>query len=354
MDKEVTLTSEQLNLLEQFLPGFLSYTQSDEFKKHMEEIEEKKKFFQKELPLKLNQLTEPDLERIVEMLWAFSSTWTNTSYIANKIIDENGLNKLIDYLKKIYEFKDTPEDAYELFVTSVKRWGPAAITELLAYIYPDKCGIWNTKVRKALEILQIESVPTKKYKISKEEYKTFNKILKIIKSELEKHLGKDIDFLVFADVFLYYIVEYYKTEPFKRPKEILEFDHDEIRDLIERIGNILGFDTEIEVNIAPGARIDVIWKAKIGNLGQVKYVFEVHRSGSIDSLILNLQKVLNDPHVQKVIAVSDSHNLKQIEKECEGLPEQFRKVLKLWDVTDVLKTAESLEDAISRIRKLGF
>jgi len=353
MDKEVTLTSEQLNLLEKFLPGFLSFTKSDEFKKHMVDIEEKKNFFQNELPLKLDRLSEPDVEKIVEMLWAFSSTWTNTGYIAKRIIDENGLEKLIEYFKKIYEFKDTPENAYELFLTSVKRWGPAAITELISYIYPDKCGIWNKKTQKALEILKIESIPTQKYKISKEEYKKLNEILKTIKSKLESDLNKEID-LLFVDVFLYYIVEYHQFEPSKKPKEILEFDHDEIKDIIERIGNILGFDTETEVNIAPGARVDVIWKAKIGNLGQVKYVFEVHKSGSIDSLILNLQKALNDPHVQKVIAVSNSQNSKQIEKECEGLPEQFRKVLKLWDVTDVLKTAESLEDAISRIRKLGF
>jgi len=39
--------------------------------------------------------------------------------------------------------------------------------------------------------------------------------------------------------------------------------------------------------------------------GLVTYVFEVHRKGSVDNLIVNLQKALNNPTVQKIIAVSD-------------------------------------------------
>jgi len=83
-----------------------------------------------------------------------------------------------------------------------------------------------------------------------------------------------------------------------------EFDHDEIRDFIRDIGISLGFEAETEKTIGHGARVDVIWRAKIANLGVVTYVFEVHKSGSIDSFVLNLQKAIRNPTVQKVIAVS--------------------------------------------------
>ena len=50
----------------------------------------------------------------------------------------------------------------------------------------------------------------------------------------------------------------------------------------------------------------VVWRAKIGSLGAIEYVFEIHKKGSIKSLILNLQKASRSPTVQKVIAVSNA------------------------------------------------
>jgi hypothetical protein len=101
------------------------------------------------------------------------------------------------------------------------------------------------------------------------------------------------------DFFLYEVAQSAKgtVEVGVRPERELrlqegEFDHDEIRDLLADIGGSLGFDTDTEVKVAHGARVDVVWRARIANLGLVTYVFEVHRSGSMDSLILNLQKAM--------------------------------------------------------------
>ena len=92
--------------------------------------------------------------------------------------------------------------------------------------------------------------------------------------------------------------------------------------------------------------------AKIANLGAVTYVFEVHKSGSIDSLILNLQKSLNNPTVQKIIAVSDAKRIEKIRNEIKGLPENFRKTLTFWEVSDIIKTHERLSEVIKSINKL--
>ena len=159
--------------------------------------------------------------------------------------------------------------------------------------------------------------------------------------------------MLFVDFFLYEVSG--ETIDEKPPVQVAEtFDHDEVRDLIESIGGMLGFDADTEVKVAHGAKVDDVWRAKIGNLGLVTYVFEVHKSGSIDSLLLNLQKAKSSPTVQKVIAVSDERQLEQIKNEAEGLPEEFRRCLAFWRVAEVKKVSENLQSAIDVINGLGL
>jgi hypothetical protein len=107
-----------------------------------------------------------------------------------------------------------------------------------------------------------------------------------------------------------------------------------------------------EKEIAKGARVDVIWRAKIANLGVVSYVFEVHRGGSIDSLILNLQRAKNDPIVQKLVVVASKANLKKIQEEVSSLSEDFRKSLTYWEVKDVERVHNLLNELIAIISRL--
>ena len=44
--------------------------------------------------------------------------------------------------------------------------------------------------------------------------------------------------------------------------------HDEIKEKLVAIGELLGFDSRSEVKIATGAVVDAIWEAKIGNMGK--------------------------------------------------------------------------------------
>jgi len=77
-------------------------------------------------------------------------------------------------------------------------------------------------------------------------------------------------------------------------------------------------------------------------------------SGSIDSLLLNLQKAKNSPTVQKVIAVSDQEQLEKIKHETEGLPEDFRRSIAFWQVSDVQQVEDSLQKVIEAINSLGL
>ena len=66
--------------------------------------------------------------------------------------------------------------------------------------------------------------------------------------------------------------------------------HDEIKEKLVAIGELLRFDSRAEVKITAGVVADAIWEEKIGNMGKVIYVFEVQSKGFIDSLILKPQK----------------------------------------------------------------
>jgi hypothetical protein len=57
----------------------------------------------------------------------------------------------------------------------------------------------------------------------------------------------------------------------------------------------------------------------IGNMGRVIFVFEVQTKGSIDSLILNLLKSLNNSSVQGVVAVSDKGHALMRYRHVSGL-----------------------------------
>lgn len=128
--------------------------------------------------------------------------------------------------------------------------------------------------------------------------------------------------------------------------------HDEIKEKLVAIGELLGFDSRFEVKITTGAVVDAVWEAKIGNMGKAIYVFEVQSKGSIDSLILNLKKAQSNAAVQAVVAVADEEQLAKIIKESKGVIDE--KSLRAWDSDDVLAVYDSLERAHESINKLAL
>jgi hypothetical protein len=240
---------------------------------------------------------------------------------------------------------------YDHFSRSVRGLGPSGLTEILAFFNPQEYGIWNEKSRKALNILGLSNeLPTRKYKITGQEYEKVNKALKMIYHEIKPVFEKvgiteQSTDLTLVDLFLYYVYQHgsLETTP-EEGQEDYDFDHDEIIEKLVALGNGLGFEAEEEKLVAKGARVDIVWRAKIANLGVVSYVFEVHREGSIDSLILNLQRARNDPTVQKLIVVANKTNLKKIQEEVSSLSEDFRKSLTYWEVKDVERAHNLLNE----------
>jgi len=320
--------------IRELLPRFEEWLKSEEARVAIKDRSVKLREFQTLLSEEnVESLTEPDFRKIIASLWAFVG-WTNKDYVADRVLTYKDIKELRSELKELLYGKAPFPQRYDHFSRNVRGLGPSGLTEILAFFNPQEYGIWNEKSRKALEILGLSNeLPTRKYKITGQEYEKVNRTLKMIYHEIKPvfekvGITKQSTDLTLVDLFLYYVYQLYAGETTPEEKEEdYDFDHDEIVDKLVTLGIGLGFEVEQEKLIAKGARVDVIWRAKIANLGVVSYVFEVHREDSIDSLILNLQKARNDPTVQKLVVVANKTNLKKIQEEVSSLSEDFRKSL---------------------------
>jgi hypothetical protein len=345
--------------IRELLRGFEEWLRSEDAKAAIKDRSVKLREFQTLLSEEnIDGLTEPDFRKIIASLWAYVG-WTNKDYVADRVLTYKDIKELRSELKELLYGKDPFPQRYDHFSRSVRGLGPSGLSEILAFFNPQEYGIWNEKSRKALEILGLSNeLPTRKYKITGQEYEKVNRTLKMIYHEIKPvfmkvGIAEQNTDLTLVDLFLYYVYQLYagETTP-EEGQEDYDFDHDEIVEKLVTLGNGLGFEVEQEKLIAKGARVDVIWRAKIANLGVVSYVFEVHREGSIDSLILNLQRARNDPTVQKLVVVANKANLKKIQEEVSSLSEDFRKSLTYWEVKDVERAHNLLNELNAIIGKL--
>lgn len=347
---QIRLSDEQRQVLQPHIERFRAYLSSDGFREDQQERSEHVRFFQQILPARLAELAESDVAELVENLWS-TRMWGNRAYLVQTIVSDNGLDTLKHELGLLLDGFQPVGERYEGFVKRVKRLGPAAASEMLTYLQPTDCGIWNQKARQGLRVLGLsEYVNVGKYALSGPEYTAFNTLLGAIAEELRQAGVEQVDLLL-VDYFLYEVIQQTEPPDLTVPED---FDHNEMRDIIAGVGEMLGFDTNTEVQVAHGAKVDVVWRARIGNLGMVTYVFEVHKSGSIDSLVMNLQKAKGSPTVQRVVAVSSASELDRIKRESEGLPAEFCKALGFWSVGDVTRVSQGLQSAVEIIDRLGL
>jgi hypothetical protein len=348
-----TMTTEQKKRIREYVSVYTTYYKSDQAAKDMQARQERLALFTPLTRDRILQMDEADILALITQLWA-TQFWKNQQYILDKIISSNGLEKLRKALADLLCGQAPVPDRYDRFLENIKHLGPASVTEMLSSKVPDQCAIWNDKARKALTILGFEeNLPLTKYRITGAELAQFNDVCGDIADELAA-AGLPKPDLFGVDYFLYEVAQAAPSPVVTPPKNEKEkqFDHDEIGEHLRDIGIWLGFQADTRQKISHGAEVDVLWRAQIGNLGVVTYVFEVQKGGSIDSLILNLQRARANPTVQKVIAVSDQHQLEQIRKETVGLPAEFRDALALMSVGDVETIHANLSQAMSIIEHL--
>lgn len=360
------LNEKQRDQIRQYLPEFKKFLDSETSVGWQKERVERRIVFTRLLGTPsekiglgknlVEELSEEEFGLIIKSLWA-SRIWTNKDYLVNKIVRDNGFPRLKAKLKALLYGKDRIESRYDEFKRDVKGLGDSSITEILHFFDPNVYSIWNRKPRSVLPFLGMEDMLPKRvftYSISGEEYKQCTDVLSLIREELVKNGFHNADFtdVDFYLAFIFYEVMKGSTVKIPEKGESYDFNHDEVVNQLEAIGAGLGFDVETKKQVAKGAVVDLIWSAKIGNLGIVNYVFEVQRRGSIDSLILNLQRARNNPSVQKLVVVGNPESVEKIKNEVEALSEEFRRYLAYLTVDEVEQSTEHLQGLNEVLDKL--
>lgn len=351
------LSAEQARQIKSYVPVFRQYFTSGGRESDLESRRERVRLYAQLLsPEGLSRMSEQEFGQVVSSLWA-TLLWGNKGYLVDKLLQDNGLPTIVEQLRNLLWGKDPLAIRYDSFRKNIKGLGPSSITEILAFVHPDQCGLWNDKARKALKALGFGASfrALNKHQISGSQYEEFNDLLRLVRDELQRNGIENLD-LLGVDYFLFEVwkAEKERGEPasVEAPPSGYEFDHSEAIEQLTAIGQWLGFETEREKTVAKGARVDVVWKARIANLGVVTYVFEVQRRGSLDSLILNLQKAQNNPTVQRLIVVANREDIDRVQHEIATLPESFRRAVGFMEAAEAARAAELLSELSAIVNKL--
>lgn len=332
-----------------------SYIIKDNLGDDLKERLEREQYYKSYTSERILLMTEEEFYEYISKLWAMI-IWGNKHYIIDKYISDNGFENLKTAITFLLYGSDPIEVRWDTFKEKIKGFGPAMMSELLCYINPDEYMIWNTTAATAYKYLGINDVPRHNYQVTGKKYieltKYSKKIQKII---LEKYNRNEN--LLFVDYFFWNSlreVEPISEEEKKQTETVVNNKsyHNEIVDYIKNIGSLLGYNTNIKGNIKNSGKIaDAIWEFNVGNLGKIKYVFEVQDNGSIDSLIVSLMNASQDISVQAVVAVSDEHQINKIKQRCNNIEGSFNGKLKLWDINEIERAYKELSSSMEIINK---
>ena len=324
------------------------------------ERKERETYYQSFTKDKLLSMTEEEFLEYISKLWSMIM-WGNKAYVVNCIIEDNGFDKVKENIADLLYGNAPVEKRWDSFSKAVKGVGPATMSELLCYMNPNEYIIFNKTTILCYAYLGIPDMPKYNYQYTGKKYAEVCAVAKEISAALKAAGAEDYDLLA-VDYFLWdeVLPLAEKKEPESQtpvtvtPKTASDSKslHDEIKEKLVAIGELLGFESRSEVKITTGAVVDAVWEAKIGNMGKAIYVFEVQSKGSIDSLILNLKKAQSNAAVQAVVAVADEEQLAKIIRESAGVIDE--KSLRTWNSDDVLTVYDSLARAHESINKLAL
>ncbi len=355
------------NRLKKHIQAYLRQlaTNSEQTQRDKKDRQERMEFYQGWSADRMKTMTPEDVGQYLSRLWAML-IWGNKQYVVNKVIDTNGLEKFRVELAMLVWGGESLSKRWDRFRENIKSVGPAMMSEILCHTHPDVCMLWNRRAYVALDYLKVPDLPKYDYQLTGTRYERLCQVGRNIADEISK-TGIDGVNLLWVDYFMWSELQVLDTladigkpaadgkgqPPIEVQKDKKDFVHNEIRDKIADIGLWLGLQAETEKKVADGAKVDTVWEATIGNMGRVIYVFEVQTSGSIDSLLMNLLKALNNPAVQGVVAVSDADQLERIKKEASSIHTLSGK-LKCWNYEEVMKVHDALSSVNAAINTLGL
>lgn len=321
----------------------------------LNERNERENFYRSYTYEKIINMDEDEFYEYISKLWAMI-IWGNKHYIIDKYISDNGFDHLKKSIANLLYGSEPIEQRWDNFKDNIKGFGPAMMSELLCYVNPNEYMIWNTTAVNAYKNLEIKGIPKHNYQITGKKYVELTKYSKEIQEVILEKYNRQEN-LLFVDYFFW---DCLREVPEDKDENSVKADtvvnnksyHNEIVDYIKNIGTLLGYNTNLKGNIKDSGKIaDAVWEFNVGNLGKIKYVFEVQDSGSIDSLIVSLMNASQDISVQAVVAVSDEDQINKIKKHCNNIKDNFNGKLKFWNINEIEKAYSELSSSMEIINK---
>ncbi|MCR4437708.1 MAG: hypothetical protein QHJ34_01525 [bacterium] len=291
---------------------------------------------------------------MIRSLWAFAG-WTNKDWLLQEML-RSGLPSIRSAFKRLLYGSEPIAARFDDMKKHVRMMGAACISEILAHHDHAKYAIWNTRSKRGLVLLGVEErLLPRSSQISGVQYQSFCALMQDVRAQIAR-VAPEFDDLFKLDFLPYYASLQQTPEGIvgSSDQESEDFEHDEVVDQVVELGDGLGFEVQKEFTLMPGCRIDAIWRSRSANLGSISYAFEVHRRGSRDSAILNLQRIRRDPTVQKVVLVSSRAELESFRREIASLDQGFRNSVAHFEVNDLQRALSHLQDLKGILETLGL
>jgi hypothetical protein len=327
-----------LDVLRKIMPRFMEWLASDYGAEAVSERANKTLLFNQSFSKEaIHKIDEGTLRDLIRSLWAFNG-WTNKDWLVGQMM-QSGLPQIRTSFERLLYSKE-PISARFDGMRTIYMMGAASISEILAQHDPTKYAIWNRRARNGLVHLGVhQSLIPKSHQITGTQYENFCSLMQKVLIQI-RNVYPELRDLLELDFLLYY-VSFSIEETRLEPQEQEKFEHDVAINQVLQLGDGLGFDVQKELSVTKGCRVDAVWRSRIANLGVVTYAFEVHKSGSRDSAILNLQRIAKaDPSVQKLVIVSTEGEIEEFKEEITSLPEEFRNMVGYFPVKDLQNALE--------------
>jgi len=262
-----------MSTIKNYIKQYLKW-RGEQKEKELTEREERVSWYKSKMgsPEKIENFTEKDLHELIEKLWALKF-WRNKPYKVNKLIKDNGLDKLKTAFISLLYSNQPIAKKWDDFRKSIKGLGPSSLSEILTLVFPDLHGIMNAKPLTVLPYLGfLTERETKNISYgytSGRDYEKFMQALRKVREELQNNGLPEADFID-VDFFIWYLFEYVFELRFKRDKKtviksVLEIEetttkpeftipiketkareitnHSEAEFILLKLGQILGYDT---------------------------------------------------------------------------------------------------------------
>jgi hypothetical protein len=202
-------------------------------------------------------LSQAEFATLIKNLWAVN-IWHNKDYKVQKLISDNGLDKIRMALKELLFGVTSIENRWNIFRGTIKGLGPSSVSEILSFFDPQQYALINLKPYEVLPRIGYSINTVKDGK----SYKSATDEVGKVKTLLVENGMADADFIV-ADFFIAYL--FYRVFDLERKRSFAPVvapletaagsptedtaekltiaSHESAEAILLMLGNLLGYDT---------------------------------------------------------------------------------------------------------------